>query len=71
MTTRLDTPRDAATAVPSDPTEVAAAVDAAIALADARGRDDLADRLRVIAERVGRTDTVVCVVGEFKKARAR
>ena len=52
MTTRLDTPRDAATAVPSDPTEVAAAVDAAIALADARGRDDLADRLRVIAERV-------------------
>ena len=70
MTTGLDTPRDAVTAVLPDPSEVAEAVNAAIALADARGRDDLAERLRVIADRVARTDTVVCVVGEFKKGKS-
>ena len=69
MTTGLDKPRDAATAAP-DPTEVASVVDAAIELANARGRDDLAERLRVIADRVARTDTVVCVVGEFKKGKS-
>ena len=34
------------------------------------GRDDLAERLDQVAERVARTDTVVCVVGEFKKGKS-
>lgn len=39
-------------------------------LAAARGRDDLAERLDEVAERVARTDTIVCVVGEFKKGKS-
>lgn len=39
-------------------------------LATRRGRDDLAARLSDLAERVVRTDTVVCVVGEFKKGKS-
>ncbi len=45
-------------------------------VADARSlatrleRDDLADRLGAIRHRAGRTDTVVCVVGEFKKGKS-
>jgi ribosome biogenesis GTPase A len=33
-------------------------------------RDDLADRLDEIRRRAARTDTVVCVVGEFKKGKS-
>ena len=33
-------------------------------------RDDLADRLDDIRRRAARTDTVVCVVGEFKKGKS-
>ena len=62
--------RDARPWSAPDPTEVAAVVAEAVALADARGREDLAERLRAIADRVARTDTVVCVVGEFKKGKS-
>jgi len=40
------------------------------ALATRLDRDDLADRLEVLHRRIGRTDTVVCVVGEFKKGKS-
>ena len=48
-----------------------ALVDDARSLATRLERDDLAERLGAIGLRAGRTDTVVCVVGEFKRARAR
>jgi hypothetical protein len=53
-----------------DPAAVADIVAAAIRLAERRGRDDLTRRLAAVAERVTRTDTVVCVVGEFKKGKS-
>jgi dynamin family protein len=34
------------------------------------GRDDLAARLDAVAARIARTETVVCVVGEFKKGKS-
>ena len=34
------------------------------------GRDDLAARLDGVAARIARTETVVCVVGEFKKGKS-
>jgi hypothetical protein len=45
-------------------------VAAAVEHARERGRDDLAARLGQVAERVARTETVVCVVGEFKKGKS-
>ena len=38
--------------------------------ATGHGRDDLADRLEAVAARIARTETVVCVVGEFKKGKS-
>ncbi len=73
MTNGAVLPRTDATALvaPSpDPASVADILAAAIALARRRGRDDLARRLETVAERVSRTDTVVCVVGEFKKGKS-
>ncbi len=55
---------------PADATAVAGIVADAAELARQRGRDDLAQRLDAVAERVARTDTVVCVVGEFKKGKS-
>ena len=57
-------------AQPADAAAVAAIVADAADLARRRGRDDLAERLDQVAERVARTDTVVCVVGEFKKGKS-
>jgi hypothetical protein len=34
------------------------------------GRGDIADRLETVATRVARTETIVCVVGEFKKGKS-
>ena len=62
------TPRDSRP-TPTPPTVAAIVADAAD-LARRRGRDDLARRLDQVAERVARTDTVVCVVGEFKKGKS-
>lgn len=51
-----------------------AALDALVAdarsLATRLDRDDLEARLAAIGQRAGRTDTVVCVVGEFKKGKS-
>ena len=38
--------------------------------AEELGRDDLAARLDGVAARIARTETVVCVVGEFKKGKS-
>ena len=73
MTNGAVLPRADATAPagPSpDPSAVADIVTAAIELARRRGREDLVTRLSAVAERVARTDTVVCVVGEFKKGKS-
>jgi hypothetical protein len=73
MTNGAVLPRADATApvVPSpDPAAVADIVAAATELADRRGREDLTKRLAAVADRVARTDTVVCVVGEFKKGKS-
>jgi GTP-binding protein EngB required for normal cell division len=61
-----------ATQLPADvdAAAVAAIVADTAELARRRGRDDLAQRLDQVAERVARTDTVVCVVGEFKKGKS-
>jgi hypothetical protein len=66
-------PRDAALVGPDPSSEVAAVdaiVESAVGLARARGRDDLAERLEGVAARVRRTETIVCVVGEFKKGKS-
>ena len=55
---------------PAEAAVVATIVADAAELARRRGRDDLAQRLDQVAERVARTDTVVCVVGEFKKGKS-
>jgi Dynamin family len=60
---------------PADATSPATAALAEL-VADARSlatrldRDDLEERLGAIAQRAGRTDTVICVVGEFKKGKS-
>ena len=54
----------------ADAAAVAAMVAETAELARRRGRDDLAQRLDQVAERVARTETVVCVVGEFKKGKS-
>lgn len=40
------------------------------AIATRLGRDDLATRIDEVGGRVGRTETVVCVVGEFKQGKS-
>ena len=51
---------DALDALVGDARELAARLD----------RDDLATRLEELRRRASRTDTVVCVVGEFKKGKS-
>ncbi|MGH2476403.1 MAG: dynamin family protein, partial [Candidatus Limnocylindrales bacterium] len=46
------------------------ALAAVIVLAKRHGRDDLAVRLEDVGRRVARTDTIVCVVGEFKQGKS-
>jgi Dynamin family len=71
---RTDATAPGATSADAGETADAAAVAGIVvdtaALARRRGRDDLAQRLDAVAERVARTDTVVCVVGEFKKGKS-
>ena len=55
---------------PSELAGVDAIVKAAAERATVLGRDDLAERLSEVAARLARTDTVVCVVGEFKKGKS-
>jgi len=51
--------------------EAAGAIVAALRdRAELRGRDDLVGRLDRIRSRLDRTDTVVCVVGEFKQGKS-
>lgn len=54
----------------AEPRAVAELLESAAGEAAARGRDDLAARLAAIRARVARTDTVVCVVGEFKQGKS-
>jgi GTP-binding protein EngB required for normal cell division len=73
MTNGSVPPRDDATADAGPAPDVAAVsgiVAATVTLARERGRDDLAARLDQVAERLARTETVVCVVGEFKKGKS-
>ena len=71
MTTGSVPPKDDATAIAApDPSAVGSLIAATIAIARERGRDDLAARLDQVAERVARSETVVCVVGEFKKGKS-
>ena len=42
----------------------------AAALAGRLGRDDIAARLDEVSRRAARTDTIVCVVGEFKQGKS-
>jgi hypothetical protein len=57
-----------ATTVTTEP--VGDALDAVAALAMRLGREDLATRLDEVARRAARTETVVCVVGEFKQGKS-
>ena len=52
------------------PDAAAAIVDVVRGRAEARGREDLVGRLDRIRSRLDRTDTVVCVVGEFKQGKS-
>jgi len=73
MTNGHAPPRDAASDAPSpsaDAAVVAGVIEASIELARRHGRDDLAERLDQLAARVRRTETIVCVVGEFKKGKS-
>ena len=45
-------------------------IDAVIAMAMHAGREDLAARLDAVSQRIARTDTVICVVGEFKQGKS-
>lgn len=49
---------------------VAELLGAAAGEASGRGREDLAARLQEARRRVGRSETVVCVVGEFKQGKS-
>jgi hypothetical protein len=68
-------PRDGTTA-PEGPTAapdraaVDGLVDAVDRIAVARGREDLAARLAAVRSRLDRSNTVVCVVGEFKQGKS-
>ncbi len=62
---------DATAAAPSSGAPaLSQVVDEARALAATAGRDDLSAVLGQVADRLARTDTVVCVVGEFKKGKS-
>lgn len=65
--------RNAASGEPTggpDATAVAGLVEAVRLLAATRGRDDLAGRLAQVRQRLERSDTVICVVGEFKQGKS-
>ncbi len=53
-----------------DATAVSELVAVVRELAARGGRDDLASRLADVGRRIDRTDTVVCVVGEFKQGKS-
>ena len=53
-----------------DPAAVAGLVEAVRAVAASRGREDLVGRLADIRLRLERSETVVCVVGEFKQGKS-
>jgi hypothetical protein len=53
-----------------DPAEVAGLVEAVRAVAASRGREDLVGRLADVRLRLERSETVVCVVGEFKQGKS-
>ncbi|HUF05802.1 MAG TPA: dynamin family protein, partial [Candidatus Binatia bacterium] len=63
---------DAATgaAPPLEAPPIAGVIAAVSELAREQGRDDLVDRLQGVAERVARSETIICVVGEFKKGKS-
>ncbi len=46
------------------------AIEEVVELATRLGREDIAARLDEVARRVARTDTIVCVVGEFKQGKS-
>ena len=63
----------AARAEPSvvpDPAEVSGLVEAVRSVAASRDREDLAGRLADARLRLGRSETIVCVVGEFKQGKS-
>ncbi len=53
-----------------DATAVSGLVATVRDLAASSGRDDLATRLTDVGRRIDRTDTVICVVGEFKQGKS-
>ncbi len=53
-----------------DATAVSGLVATVRDLAASSGRDDLAARLTAVGRRIDRTDTVICVVGEFKQGKS-
>ena len=53
-----------------DPDMVAGQVEAVLAVASARGREDLVGRLAAVRSRLERSETVICVVGEFKQGKS-
>ncbi|MEO8230412.1 MAG: dynamin family protein [Chloroflexota bacterium] len=59
-----------ARAAAPDAAEVADLVDAVGAVAGSRGREDLVGRLAEVRSRLDRSETVICVVGEFKQGKS-
>lgn len=53
-----------------DPDLVSGQVEAVLAVASARGREDLVGRLAAVRSRMERSETVICVVGEFKQGKS-
>ena len=53
-----------------DPAAVDGLLDAVGRIATSRGRDDLVARLASVRSRLDRTETVICVVGEFKQGKS-
>lgn len=64
----IEAPREPMTA--PDVTAVSALVEVVRGLAADGGREDLAARLADAGRRIDRSDTVVCVVGEFKQGKS-
>jgi dynamin family protein len=69
MPSDRNTPSTVAARAP-DPVEVAGLVDAVRTVAGSRGRDDLVGRLAAVRLRLDRSETVICVVGEFKQGKS-